>query len=83
MDVFSKDARAGDNEWVKEGIAAIKKEIDEWYVPTAAEMDLWRAGAVGAWAKAKGTYNGKLAQRALEEQGLDSFVKALQKGGAL
>ncbi len=83
MDVFSKDARAGDNEWVKEGIAAIKKEIDEWYVPTAAEMDLWRAGAVGAWAKAKGTYNGKLAQRALEEQGLGSFVKALQKGGAL
>ena len=36
------------------------------------EMDMWRAGAVGAWADAKGTYDPKLAERALAEQGLDA-----------
>jgi TRAP-type C4-dicarboxylate transport system substrate-binding protein len=83
MDEFSKQARAGDNAWVVELTAKLKTEIDEWYKPSAAEMILWRAGGVGAWADAKGTYNGALAERALVEQGLDSFVAALKKGGAL
>lgn len=83
MDEFSTQARAGDNQWVIDETAKLKKEITEWYKPTDAEMDLWRAGAVGAWADAKGTYNPELAERALKEQGLDSFIAALKKGGAL
>tara|TARA_A100001037_G_scaffold70085_1_gene62651 strand:+ start:692 stop:904 length:213 start_codon:yes stop_codon:yes gene_type:complete len=59
---------------------ALKKEIDVWYKPTSAEMDKWRAGAVGAWADAKGTYDPALAERALKEQGLDAFIASLKKG---
>ena len=76
-------ARKLDNEWVAAGINKIKGETAEWYKPDDAEMDLWRAGAVDAWAGAKGTYNPKFAERALAEQGLDSFISALKKGGAL
>ena len=43
-------------------------------------MDKWRAGAVGAWADAKGTYDPALAKRALKEQGLDAFIASLKKG---
>jgi len=82
-DAFSKIARALDNAWYTDLSAEIKKHIDEWYVPTAAEMDLWRAGAIGAWKDAKGTYSAELAERALKEQGLDSFIASLKKGGAL
>ena len=46
-------------------------------------MAAWREGAVGAWKKAKGTYDSELAERALAEQGLDGFIAALKKGGAL
>ena len=80
---FGTITRKLDQEWVKEGIAAIKKEIDEWYIPTDAEMVMWREGAVGAWADAKGTYDAKLAERALSEQGLDDFIGVLKKAGAL
>jgi TRAP-type C4-dicarboxylate transport system substrate-binding protein len=80
---FGNQVRQADQAWVKEGTAAIKKEIEEWYVPNDAEMALWRKGAVGAWKDAKGTYDPKLAERALAEQGLDGFIATLKKAGAL
>jgi TRAP-type C4-dicarboxylate transport system substrate-binding protein len=83
VDRFSKVARAKDKAWVAEMTEKLKKEIDVWYKPNAAEMEMWRAGAVGAWKDAKGTYDGKLAERALAEQGLDDFIASLKKGGAL
>ena len=72
-----------DQKWVEDGIAAIKQEIDEWYVPTDEEMFLWRAGAVGAWKDAKGTFDPQLAERALAEQGLDDFIATLKAADAL
>lgn len=83
VDEFSKIARAKDKAWVAELTEKLKKEIDVWYKPNAAEMEMWRAGAVGAWKDAKGTYDAKLAERALTEQGLGGFVDSLKKGGAL
>ena len=83
MDAFSHLARTLDQAWVKELTAELKKHIDEWYKPSDEEMTMWRAGAVGAWADAKGTYDPALAEKALAEQGLDSFIAALKKGGAL
>ncbi|MCY4563862.1 MAG: TRAP transporter substrate-binding protein [Gammaproteobacteria bacterium] len=82
-DAFSEMARRLDSEWVAAGIEKIKAKIEEWYKPNDAEMELWRSGAVGAWADAKGAYDPKLAERALAEQGLDSFIDTLKKGGAL
>ena len=83
MTDFGNMARERDQAWVKEVTATLKSEIKEWYTPNATEMVAWRKGAVGAWKKAKGTYDAKLAERALKEQGLDDFVAALKKGGAL
>jgi TRAP-type C4-dicarboxylate transport system substrate-binding protein len=80
---FGNMTRELDRAWVKDATAAIKKEIDEWYVPNDAEMALWRTGAVNAWVDAKGTYDPKLAERALSEQGLDDFIATLKKAGAL
>ena len=50
---FGSSVRRLDQQWVQEGIDAIRKDIKEWYVPSDAEMELWRAGAVGAWKNAK------------------------------
>lgn len=80
---FGEKARELDQKWVEDGIAAIKKDIKEWYIPNEAEMALWRMGAIGAWKDAKGTYDPKLAERALAEQGLDEFIATLKKAGAL
>ena len=80
---FGSSVRRLDQQWVQEGIDAIRKDIKEWYVPSDAEMELWRAGAVGAWKNAKGTYDPELAERALAEQGLDDFIATLKQAGAL
>jgi TRAP-type C4-dicarboxylate transport system substrate-binding protein len=80
---FEKIVRAGDKQWVADGVAKIKGEIKEWYVPNDAEMALWRAGAVQAWKDSGDTFDGKLAERALTEQGLSGFVATLKKAGAL
>ena len=82
-DEFGDMVRELDQKWVEDGIAAIKQEIEEWYVPTDEEMALWRAGAVGAWKDAKGTFDPQLAERALAEQGLDDFIATLKAAGAL
>lgn len=80
---FGDEVSRLDQEWVNQGTEAIKKEIKEWYTPNEDEMKLWRAGAVEAWTKAKGTYDPKLAERVLSEQGLDDFIATLKKAGAL
>ena len=80
---FGDLVRELDQKWVDDGIAAIKQEITEWYVPNDAEMALWREGAVGAWKNAKGTYDPALAERALAEQGLDEFIATLKAADAL
>ena len=83
MTEYADMARASDQAWVKEIIAKMKTEVTDWYKPNDKEMAAWRQGAVGAWKKAKGTYPGDLAQRALAEQGLDGFIAVLKKAGAL
>lgn len=80
---FGKSVRELDQKWVEDGITEIKKTAKEWYVPTDTEMALWREGAVGAWKNAKGTFDPKLAERALSEQGLDGFIATLKKAKAL
>ena len=65
------------------GEDAIKASAKEWYVPTEAEMTKWRAGAIGAWLDAKGTFEPEVAKRVLLEQGMDGFVAQLEKAGAL
>lgn len=82
-DEFGNAVRKLDRQWVKDGIEAIKKDIKEWYVPTDAEMALWREGAIGAWKNAKGTYDPVLAERALVEQGLDGFITTLKAADVL
>ena len=83
MVAFDKIARDGDKAWVVEGVAAIKGVIKEWYVPNEAEMKLWRAGAVQAWKDSGDTFDAKLAERALSEQGLNGFIETLKKAKAL
>ncbi len=80
---FGESVRRLDQQWVKDGIDAIRKDIKEWYEPSEEEMALWRQGAVGAWKNAKGTYDPALAERALAEQGLDGFIATLKNAGAL
>ena len=72
-----------DAAWVAEGTAEIKANVETFYYPNEEEQAKWIAGAVDAWVKAKGTYDGDLAKRALMEQGLDDFVKRLEEAGAL
>jgi hypothetical protein len=55
-------ARKLDNEWVAAGIKKIKGETDEWYKPDDAEINLWRAGGVGAWAHTKDANDPKLVE---------------------
>lgn len=83
MDDFVKAAMNNDAAWVEEGTKKIKAKVKTFYYPNAKEEAKWIAGAVQAWKKAKGTYDSKLAQRALKEQGLTDFVKKLKKAGAL
>ena len=84
MDAFDILAREKDASWIETGIKEMAtKEGVEYYHPTPAEMDLWRAGAVVAWKDARGTYDGKIVEKALKEQGLTTFLDTLKKGGAL
>ena len=72
-----------DNAWIKNGEDIIKASVEEWYTPSEAELSKWRAGAIGAWLDAKGTFDPEVARRVLVEQGMDSFVAQLEKAGAL
>ena len=80
---FGKHVQELDRNWVKAGEDAIKAEIDEWYVPTDDEMQLWRAGAIDAWINAKGTFDAATAEQVLQEQGMTDFIAQLKEAGAL
>jgi TRAP-type C4-dicarboxylate transport system substrate-binding protein len=84
MDAFDTLARDKNLAWIEAGVKemATKKGV-EYYDPTPAEQDLWRAGAVVAWVDAKGTYDSKIVEKALTEQGLTTFLGTLKKAGAL
>lgn len=83
MDDFVPAAMGNDAAWVEEGTKKIKDKVKSFYFPNDEEQAKWIAGAVQAWKKAKGTYDAKLARRALKEQGLTDFIKQLDKAGAL
>ena len=72
-----------DRKWVDDGETAIKAAIEEWYVPTEAELSEWRQGAISAWIDAKGTFEPDIAERILMDQGMDDFVAQLKEAGAL
>ena len=74
---------AADATWVAEGTERIKSSVETFYYPNDDEQAKWIAGAVEAWKKARGTYDGALARRALMEQGLTDFVQRLEAAGAL
>jgi TRAP-type C4-dicarboxylate transport system substrate-binding protein len=80
---FGQKVQQLDREWVDAGEKVIKAEIKEWYVPTASEMKLWRAGAIDAWLNAKGSFDPATAERVLREQGMTGFIAQLKQAGAL
>ncbi|WP_264214039.1 TRAP transporter substrate-binding protein [Leisingera thetidis] len=82
-DAFGERVRELDREWVAAGEDAIKASVEEWYVPTEEELAEWRAGAIGAWINAKGTFDPETAVRVLEEQGMTDFIAQLKEAGAL
>ena len=83
MDDFVPAAISHDAAWTQKGADNIKKSVKTYYTPNAEEQAKWIAGAVEAWKGAKGTYDPKLAERALKEQGLDEFLTKLKAAGAL
>jgi TRAP-type C4-dicarboxylate transport system substrate-binding protein len=83
MKAFDTQVRPLDNKWYADSTELIKAKVKEYYTPTDAEMELWRKGAVEAWKGAKGTYDGAIVEKALLEQGLETFVAALKEGKAL
>ena len=82
-DAYGEKVNELDNAWIKNGEDIIKASANEWYVQTEAELTQWRAGAIGAWLDAKGTFEPDVARRVLLEQGMDSFVAQLEEAGAL
>ena len=82
-DAYGEKVNELDNAWIKNGEDIIKASANEWYVPTEDELTQWRAGAIGAWLDAKGTFEQDVARRVLLEQGMDSFVAQLEEAGAL
>ena len=83
MEEMVPTVMAADAAWVDQETEVIKSSVDTFYYPTAEEQARWIAGAVQAWKGARGTYDGALAKRALEAQGLDEFVRKLEEAGAL
>jgi TRAP-type transport system periplasmic protein len=71
-----------DAEWMARQTEALKGKV-KVYQPTAAELQLWYAGAPPAWLAVKGTYDPALAMRALQDQGQTELIKKLQAAGAL
>ena len=82
-DSYGEKVNELDNAWIKNGEDIIKASAKEWYVPTEDELSQWRAGAIGAWLDAKGSFEPDVARRELLEQGMDGFVAQLEKAGAL
>ena len=83
MDEMVPAAISLDDAWTAKGAANIKKNVKTYYTPNADEQAKWNAGAVQAWKGAKGTYDPKMAERALKEQGLSDLLAKLKAAKAL
>lgn len=83
-DSFQRLQWGYDSEWRKDFEQRLIDHGAKLYQPTAAEMDLWRAGALAVWQDQKKIgLDAKIARRILQEQGMDKFIKVLEKGGVL
>lgn len=71
-----------DAEWTARAVKILEGKV-KYYNPDAREIQLWYAGATGAWGAVKGTFDHALARRALQEQNQDSLIKKLAAEGAL
>ena len=83
MEEMVPTVMAADAAWVERETEVIKSSVETFYYPNPDEQAKWITGAVEAWKGAKGTYDGALARRALEEQELTEFVQKLEEAGAL
>jgi TRAP-type C4-dicarboxylate transport system substrate-binding protein len=81
-DDLVKEGYALDEEWVRTAVQAMQGKVKS-YRPNAAEMAQWHKGAKDAWVAVKGTYDPKLAQRILEEQGQKDLIADLKAAKAL
>lgn len=79
---MQREGFAVDLAWQASVVGSMEGKV-KTYVPTKAEMDLWREGAREAWAAVKGTYDPALARRILQEQGMTTLIGQLEKAGAL
>ena len=85
-DALQRMTFAYDQIWITEAAKSLESKGTTFYTPTDAEMVLWRDGSVGVWqeqAKVGVGIDKNLARRVLGEQGMDSFIKVLEKGGVL
>lgn len=77
-DIFKADAAWEASTWKE-----LQTKGVNMYVPTDAEMALWREGAVKAWEKLKGTFDPKDAERTLADQGMTDTIAKMKKAGVL
>lgn len=77
-----RESYALDVAWVKTAEQAMQGKVKS-YKPNPAEMAQWHKGAKDAWVAVKGTYDPKLAQRILEEQGQKDLIADLKAAKAL
>ena len=85
-DAVQRTVYVYDLQWIEAAVASLKEKGTTFYKPTAKEANLWRDGSVAVWqeqAKVGDGINKALARRILGEQGMDSFIKVLEKGGVL
>ena len=84
-DSFQRLHWAFDQAWFSEYDKRLESQNVKFYRPTEQEMDLWRAAAVTVWQEQKKAFglDKKIARRVLSEQGMDLFIKALEKVGVL
>ena len=71
---------------VQKGVASLIAKGVKFYKPTDSELVLWRDASIAVWqeqAKVGAGFDKNLARRILAVQGLDDFIKVLEKGGVL
>ena len=72
-----------DKAWAASSFKELQSEGVNMYTPTDAEAALWRAGAINAWKKLKGTFDPKEAERTLADQGMNDIIAKMKKAGVL
>ena len=77
-----REGLALDLAWQKRATGAMQGKVAV-YTPTPQEVTLWHKGAKDAWVAVRKTYDAKLAQRILQEQGQTELIKELESAKAL